>query len=693
MGYVIKPDTKGGSTTALEKTGKGGLLSKGYLRDAPASAYLGDDETPAFVLTNGEEGVVSERDDRERRLRPGNRYRTIVVVSDRRIVVLVGNANDGDERIMLPLAEVTEATVEEHALVLSMASGETWRIPAGGDDIEPVAEYVEGVAAAWDDLEDALAGVKRTLVTATAEADAGEYEDGIEHAQAAHDDVTDLEDVLSDVPGDWPVDALTDRLERVHSRCVETLADVRIGHARSLADRAEREWSAGEFELAHDLFDRARAEFEAVAALEGKHGSGTDVQEGLDRVDSAIEELVDDPLERAIETDERAREAEDPDGAVADYRLARQRYLETLELDEDAPEKRFAGDTDRIEERVETVTERIISIARDDGAEALGAGKWFLEADRPAVAREESLVARAIFEDAVAVARDARPEEVGEFEAWLADAEGTVTAATEAVDEDVTPGTVEQEVDGWLTELAGQDDALAWADGRPEHAGSEATDGETVDADANAPPGGDAEARPDAADADEIVEDAAAKERDDEEAEGDRAPTDDADGGGGTEDGRQDPPGTVVSDGVGGATMSTPQVSLKLRVRALDPEGFEGLARELLAAEGWEVSEAPAEAPCDLQGTPTEPGNEPIAVWIVHRPMAGPVDVDQVRDVVAAATEVSERGAIVTSSPTTAPARSLATRESLTILDRPDIAEAVDGPLPDLFQRVRPGPD
>jgi len=753
MGCVIKPDTEGSSTAALTKTGKGGLLSNGYLRDDPARAYLGDGETPAYVVTNADEGVIQDRGGDERTITPGKGYRTIAVITDRRLIVLVGNVDDGDERVTLPFVEVASAQSEDGDLVVGMQSGETWRLHAGDDEVESVAAYVDRMATTWAELEATLDAVKRTLVTATAKRDGGAFQDGIEEAQAAHDELADAAALVEDLPAKWPVEGLRERVEAIRARCIRTLADVRIGHGRSLADEAEQCWQADDFEAAHDLFDRARAEFSAVGALAAdRHDRGEAVTAGLERIDAATEELRAAPLERAIDADRRAGHAEGPAAAVADWQLARQRYLETLALDEEAPERRFDGDPEKIRERIETVTDRIFDIARDDGAEALGAGKWFLEADRPGVAREEAAVACDVFEVAIAVAREATHADVEEFEEWLADAEETVatakaesetesprdgseddarTADGDDADEGSSPSdgneTTESRSNGGPLgpfDLAGADpDALAMDEDDPSTIGSNSDEGEDRGQDGAATPEDPHDPEPATEpDADTPTEEhppVPEREPDTPKAEGEEdkddaelsgpslddvelpdleEDTDDertateSDVDGDDSDGDQaEEPEAVVSDGAGATTADVPGVSLEIRLRALDPDAFDELAGHLLAADGLEPADPPADAPYDLLGASSAEPTEAVAVWTIHRPIAGPIGLDQIASIARRASDLDEDVTLVTSSPTTEEATALAAEESIEIRDRSDVAAAIEGPMPDLFDRVGPG--
>ena len=101
MGTVIDSYNPGGVDEAvLRRTGSGGLLADGYLRDDPLESYLRDDETPVFVRSNSSKGVsyemleTGERD----RIRPGDGYRAFMLVTDTRLLFVVGDSSPGDRK-------------------------------------------------------------------------------------------------------------------------------------------------------------------------------------------------------------------------------------------------------------------------------------------------------------------------------------------------------------------------------------------------------------------------------------------------------------------------------------------------------------------------------------------------------------------------------------------------------------------
>ncbi len=129
---------------ALTRTVKRGFRTGEYLADRPAIDAVADDETAQYVLTNRERGIEI-RDGTTTRVVPDSRYETVVVVTDRRVIALVGKVG-GDRQLTLDIPEITDvtATADRRAgeLKLGCADGSTWRIHTAADGLSGVADYL-----------------------------------------------------------------------------------------------------------------------------------------------------------------------------------------------------------------------------------------------------------------------------------------------------------------------------------------------------------------------------------------------------------------------------------------------------------------------------------------------------------------------------------------------------------------------
>lgn len=421
MGNVIDLDDEAGSLpSVLTETGDGGLLSAGYLRDAPAIDYLAADEVPAFALTNRKRGVETDSDGDREQITPGSGYRTVCLVTDRRLLVVVGDGSaasaGGDRRFDVELVDVegvsTEAGRRVGSLTVRMATGDTLTVYCGRSGLDDVADYVAVASQAWIHVANTLDGAERKLADATDRLHAGEHDAALEAALDASDSLEEPRRTATRFDRDWAGPALIERVDRVRDSCAETLALVRFERARDFAADAETRWSGRAYEDAHDAYERAIDEYETVLAADVDALDDGDVRAERDRVERATADLAHSPLRRAAAADRDAANADDSTAAAELWEAALERYRTTLELDWGAERRRFAGDPDAIRTRMGEVVERLVSARRSAANEAKRAGDWYVGSDRHADAVERFEDAREQYELALDVARDRYPDAV-----------------------------------------------------------------------------------------------------------------------------------------------------------------------------------------------------------------------------------------------------------------------------------------
>jgi len=419
MAGIIKLDNCDGLPALLTTTGAGGLLRRGSLRDRSAASDLRADEQARFVLTNRKRGVEVVRSGESERIEPGDGYRTIAVVTDRRLVVAVGDAGeDGDRRVTFPLGEVEAVEVESglrHGTVtLTRTGGTAVRVHCGTDGLTDVVEFLRAGSQIWLSVETTLEDVRRHVVAATERRDSGEYGDALAAIERARTRLADATETASRFERAYDSDAVANRVADVRERCLDTEADIHVGRARELADRAEGHWRAGDYEAARDTYERARAELDVSDGREHER-----VAAERERLSGAISRLERAPLRRAVTADNAAIEAEDVDRRADLWAAALERYRTAVELDWGADRRRFAGDPERIQERMSTVAEQLTAALRTVASETMAAGDWHREAGQRELARETYQEARTQYERALSTARDCYPDAVDHLEAEL----------------------------------------------------------------------------------------------------------------------------------------------------------------------------------------------------------------------------------------------------------------------------------
>jgi len=424
MGDIINLDNFDGELPdALTETGAGGLLSSGYLRDAPAAAALDDRERPRFVLTSAKRGLEIERGDETEAVQPSRGYRMVGVATDKRLLVLVGDG-DGDRRFTLPYAEIEqvdgETGLSHGRCTIRRGNGTVWHVYCGKQGLLELTAYLSHATQAWVHVENILDEATRTLVTATERRDRGEYDAALTAVETAAERLDEAGETAADFGATDGASALERRVRTVRKRHAEILTDVRRSRARRAADAAETHWRDGAFEAAYEAYEDARTEYDAILAAPAELLAEADaIRAERERLDSVLDALSQSPLRLAVEADNAAIGADDPAEAAAHWTDALEAYRAVLELDWGADERRFAGDPEKVRDRLSAVAQNLVAARRTVATDAMEAGDWYADAGRPEVALEDYESAKEAFESALDAARDCYPDAVDHLEVEL----------------------------------------------------------------------------------------------------------------------------------------------------------------------------------------------------------------------------------------------------------------------------------
>lgn len=440
MGTVI--DVHGSGKTDLDAA-TDDRLSGQYLADGPLSASVGEDEQVAFVIVNKRGGVTVEREDGSETYKPGRNYRTLVAVTDVRLLIAVGGADaDGDRIVSVPLSTITGVDTEKSflggALVVATDAGEEWSIPCR-DDLDPVESYLERAKRAWSTADRLLAEVDERITAAEDCLETGDYEGALEGADDAISIVAHAREEVGTYEMGRGVLANADferreaSIRRGQRQVHDGIAAEQLALARDAAD-AER------YREAHEHFERASDACQRALAIDADQPSDSDLAERRDDIERELTELESAPAAAAAETLESAREVDEPTERAAALESALDAQRDLLGLCW-GPEADFTGDPEQVRERIAGIVEEIVAARLDAVRQSLVAADRLAVRDRPEKALAECDRATEQLDLARAVARELLPERVEMLDTWAE----TVADQRSRVEDDDATATAESE--------------------------------------------------------------------------------------------------------------------------------------------------------------------------------------------------------------------------------------------------------
>jgi tetratricopeptide (TPR) repeat protein len=416
MGTVINLHER---DTADPETVADGRLSGQYLAGEPLLSYVGEEEALAFVIVNKRGGVTVERADGSETYKPGRNYRTMVAVTDVRLLVAVGGAgDDGDRIVPVPLSTITDVDTESSflggALLVTTDAGEQWSIPCR-DDLDPVRSYLVRAKQAWSRVERRLTEADERI-----EAAADRLEDDYEAALETVGDATSVlaraRSELDDLEMGRGVLANADFERREAS--IRTVQ--RRAHAGIAADHRARahEYRDDErYREAHESFEQALAVHERALAIDGVEPPDEQLRERRDDTERELTAFERAPAADAADRLEAARGIDDPEPRIEALEDALEGHRDLLGLCW-GPDSSFKGDSEAIRDRIVEIVEDLIAARTDAVRRSLVAADRLAVRDRPEDALAECDRAVEQLDAARALAGELLPEHLDTLDTW-----------------------------------------------------------------------------------------------------------------------------------------------------------------------------------------------------------------------------------------------------------------------------------
>lgn len=294
---------------------------------------LQDGETVRFVVESSS-GVEQTVDGETTTLKPDSGHNAYAVVTDFRVLFLVGTDDDEVEiDIEFDLASVTMSKVRSgllsSSLVVTANQTRTAKFkPLDGSYLAEVADYIDRLSDCWADFERALASTREAIDAFEAALKAGEDpQEELTTAQSrlsnAHHHATREED--------GPVEAMLARLEPVEDELDQLQVGARLDRVDDLLAEAE---SQDSFDDAVASLVEARDRLvEARDALDDEILDTDAVSETIAERAAAVDEYAQSLLADAEDACHRALDAEDDATAAEAWGIALDRYRAMLAAD------------------------------------------------------------------------------------------------------------------------------------------------------------------------------------------------------------------------------------------------------------------------------------------------------------------------------------------------------------------------
>jgi tetratricopeptide (TPR) repeat protein len=415
MGTIIDL-TDGQDHDVLHTTEADGLFGGTYLDGQPLDSYLEANEQPAYIVQNKKSGLTIDGE-RQRTLEPDGDFQAFALVTDLRVLFVVGQAG-GDESLALDLEDIVETTAKTglrtSKLTIESLDGEQWTFPCT-DDPTAVATHVEEAAQVWANAARLLDDVETGLGRAEDNRSRGD----IDAARERVDDLAEtIETALHRIQEVGPAAhaRIDSRAEELRSWLTDLDRELVAGDGARAHARAQAAWQDSEYERAATAYDSAIEHYQTALDTDGSTPDQETLWSRL-RASAAERELLRvGPIVDADTARRRALALADPEDAAGEWERALELYRDLLGLDWGHSDGEFVADHDRIREQTSEIADDAIGDHYEAGVQWLRSGDKLAVQDRETQATQVYQRAAEQFEHARTLASEIRPERAGEVE-------------------------------------------------------------------------------------------------------------------------------------------------------------------------------------------------------------------------------------------------------------------------------------
>ncbi|MFT4946295.1 MAG: tetratricopeptide (TPR) repeat protein [Natronomonas sp.] len=409
MGTIIDL-TDGRDHEILRTTEADGLFGGTYLDGQSLDQYLDEGEQPKYVLRNKRSGVTVENDS-QRSLEPDSEFQAFALVTDLRIVFVVGKQG-GDDSVTLRLPDLVEVSTDSglrtSTLTIETLTDEKWSFPCSGDPTA-VEQYLREAAQVWanaarllDDLEEALGSAEQELA-------AGNHENARNCVDGARATIDTAVHRITEV-GPAAREQLSDRADELRAWLTDVERELAGEDGARAHARAQSHWRNSEYEAAVGAYDRAIETYQQALAIEGTVPTTASLRSRLRGAAAERELLRVGPLVDADSSRRRAVALADPEDAAGEWRRALDLYHDLLGIDWGESDGEFVADRELIREQTSEIADDAISDHYEAGRQWLRSGDKLAVQGRDTRATQVYERAAEQFEHARRLASEVRPD-------------------------------------------------------------------------------------------------------------------------------------------------------------------------------------------------------------------------------------------------------------------------------------------
>lgn len=419
MGTIIDL-TDGQDHELLQATEADGLFGGTYLDGEPLGQYLDGDEQPKYILRNKKSGVSIEGDG-NRSLEPDSEFQAFALVTDLRVIFVVGTQG-GDDSLTLELPDIVEVSTDSglrtSTLSIETLTDDVWLFPCS-DDPTAVEAYLEEAAQVWANAARLLDDLEESLGIAEQELAANNPNAAREHVDGARETIETAIHRITEV-GPGARAQIRDRAEDLRGWLTDVERELVGEDAACAHARAQSHWEDNSYEAAATLYDQAIEAYQQALDIEGSVPKTASLQSRLRGAAAERELLRIGPLVDADSARRRAMALADPEDAAGEWERALDLYHDLLGLDWGESDSEFVADRDLIREQTTEIADDAINDHYEAGRQWLRSGDKLAVQGRDKQATQVYERAADQFEHARRLASEVRPDRLDSAEYGIA---------------------------------------------------------------------------------------------------------------------------------------------------------------------------------------------------------------------------------------------------------------------------------